>query len=282
MARPVTVAFVEDQPVAIEGVQSWIARDPAHRLRLIATGGSVREVLGGPGRDADVLLLDLQLADRPNVEQALPHIIDEVSGLTDSGRRVVIYSHESHDHVIQALLKAGASAYIAKGEVAEHLVESVAAVGQGRPCMTPSMAGAILTDERRPTLSEQEHRAVLLWLEGMSKESVAQRMKISESTVKQYIERVYAKYAKVGRAVRAKTELLARAMEDGLIHPGEVDEYTSFAARPEQRTNRVAADPPGPAPPQRNRDRPHTPGSHTDRRDTEGGFWFGPDAGSRP
>jgi two-component system nitrate/nitrite response regulator NarL len=236
MARAVTVAFVEDQPVAIEGVRSWIARDPERRLRLVATGGSVPEILDGPGKDADVLLLDLQLADRPNVEQALPFIIDEVGRLADSGRRVVIYSHESSDHVIQALLNGGASAYICKDEVRDHLIETIVATGQDRPGMTPSMAGAILADEHRPALSEQEHRAVLLWLQGMPKKSVARRMSLSEHSVKQYIERVYVKYAKVGRPVRAKAELLARVIEDGHIRADEIHGYDSFTAQPRQRS----------------------------------------------
>ena len=63
----------------------------------------------------------------------------------------------------------------------------------------------------RPSLSEQEQQALLLWFQGMSKASVGRRMSISENTVRQYINRARAKYAATGRAAPSKDALLARA-----------------------------------------------------------------------
>jgi hypothetical protein len=54
-------------------------------------------------------------------------------------------------------------------------------------------------------------------------------MSISENTVRQYISRARAKYAATGRAARSKDALLARAIEDGVIKPGEIVPYQSFA-----------------------------------------------------
>jgi hypothetical protein len=63
----------------------------------------------------------------------------------------------------------------------------------------------------------------------MSKASVGRRMSISENTVRQYISRARAKYAATGRTAPSKDALLARAIEDGVIRPGEITPYTSFA-----------------------------------------------------
>jgi DNA-binding CsgD family transcriptional regulator len=97
--------------------------------------------------------------------------------------------------------------------------------------VTRSQARAILADQRpaRPALSEQERQALLLWFQGMSKASVGRRMSISENTVRQYISRARAKYAATGRTAPSKDALLARAIEDGVIRPGEITPYTSFA-----------------------------------------------------
>ncbi|WP_061300370.1 hypothetical protein [Herbidospora cretacea] len=65
----------------------------------------------------------------------------------------------------------------------------------------------------------------------MSKASGAQRMGITESTVRPYIMRARAKYAAVGRHATSKDALLARAIEDGLITTAEVREYRSRARR---------------------------------------------------
>jgi two-component system, NarL family, nitrate/nitrite response regulator NarL len=96
----------------------------------------------------------------------------------------------------------------------------------------------MLADQRaaRPALSSQEQQALLLWFQGMSKASVGRRMSISENTVRQYINRARAKYAATGRAAPSKDALLARAIEDGVIKPGDILSYNSFA--------RAAADPP--------------------------------------
>lgn len=223
MARHVTVAFVEDQPVAIEGVRSWIAADPERRLSLIAVGGSVSDIVTGPGREADVLLLDLQLDGRGALEyDEVSRRIEEIEALVDSKRRVVVYSQHSSDEVIRAVLDAGASAYVAKQEVPEHLIETILAAAEDRPYMPPEMTGAILTDARRPQLSDQELTACRLWFQGMKKATVARRMGIQESTVRQYIERVRAKYARVGRPAGTKADLLARAIQDGLINPANI------------------------------------------------------------
>jgi DNA-binding CsgD family transcriptional regulator len=101
----------------------------------------------------------------------------------------------------------------------------------------------MLADQRptRPMLSEQEQQALLLWFQGMSKASVGRRMSISENTVRQYISRARAKYAATGRTAPSKDALLARAIEDGVIKPGEITPYQSFA-----RSGPDSPDPGGP------------------------------------
>ena len=68
-------------------------------------------------------------------------------------------------------------------------------------------------------------------------------MSISENTVRQYISRARAKYAATGRTAPSKAALLARAIEDGVIKPGEIVPYKSFA--------RATADRPSPGAPDR-------------------------------
>jgi DNA-binding NarL/FixJ family response regulator len=115
-------------------------------------------------------------------------------------------------------MDAGAE-FLDKDESREHCVETIVAVARNRPYVTPTSAGAMLSDSRsqRPSLSDKERTALLMWFQGMTKSSVATRMGISEATVKQYIDRARAKYAAVGRRAPTKDALLARAIEDQLI-----------------------------------------------------------------
>ncbi|SER41187.1 response regulator transcription factor [Actinokineospora terrae] len=218
--QPVTVAIIEDHPVVVDGVTTWITTDPGKRAAVVASGDSIDEVLAGPGGDADVLLLDLQLGDTV--------VVDRVAQLCTEGRRVVVYSAMDDPGTILTVLEAGASAFLSKHEAGSHCVDTIVAVATDRPYVTPSVAGALLTEA--PHLSVQERTALLLWFQSMSKASVARRMGLSEATVRQYIDRARVKYAKIGRPAPTKTALLARAIEDGLIRADEIGEYRSHAA----------------------------------------------------
>ncbi|WP_346538574.1 response regulator transcription factor [Micromonospora sp. DPT] len=219
--RPVGVSIVDDHPVVIDGVRAWLAAEP--RLRVLATGDDPDQVLRD-APDADVVLLDLRLHGRM--------VIDKLAELSAAGRRVVVYSEHTDPATMLAALDAGAAAFLAKHEGREHCVATVLAAASDRPYVPPALAGAMVGDPRpdRPALSDKEREALLLWFQSMSKASVARRMRISEHTVKQYVDRARIKYTRAGRPAATKAALLARAIEDGLVRPEEIGIYRSQAA----------------------------------------------------
>ena len=221
MERQVTIAIVEDHPVVVEGVTSWVNGDPARRIRIV----QVTSELADLGPESDVIVLDLELGGQM--------ITEKIPGLVAGGRRIVVFSAHVDPGIILAVLEAGAYAYVTKDEGRDHLVQTIVAAAGDRPHVTRSQAQAMLADTRpgRPALSAQERQALLLWFQGMSKASVGRRMAITENTVRQYIDRARMKYAATGRPAPTKDALLARAIEDGLVHPSEVAVYTSWAFR---------------------------------------------------
>jgi DNA-binding NarL/FixJ family response regulator len=223
MEQRVTVAIIEDHPVVTEGVASWIRSDPGERVRLVLTARDLTGLQSGQGPSADVVILDLELSGEL--------VTAQIPGLVADGYRVVAFSGHSEPTIVMETLDNGAHAYVSKEEGRDHLVEAVLAAATDRPYVTRSQARAMLADQRpdRPTLSQQEQQALLLWFQGMTKASVGRRMSISENTVRQYISRARAKYAATGRTAQSKDALLARAIEDGVIKPGEIVPYQSFA-----------------------------------------------------
>ena len=221
MERQITIAIVEDHPVVVEGVTSWVNGDPARRIRIVQVTSDLADL--GPG--ADVIVLDLELGGQM--------ITEKIPALVAGGRRIVVFSAHVDPGIILAVLEAGAYAYVTKDEGRDHLVQTIVAAASDRPHVTRSQAQAMLADIRpgRPALSAQERQALLLWFQGMSKASVGRRMAITENTVRQYIDRARMKYAATGRPAPTKDALLARAIEDGLVHPSEVAVYTSWAFR---------------------------------------------------
>jgi two-component system nitrate/nitrite response regulator NarL len=233
--RPVAVAIVEDHDVVIEGVRAWLARDPERRATVIAVSNSIENLMAGPGRAADVVVLDLDLGeDSPgDLGVTRDKVTRRVSRLTDAGLRVVVFSVYVKPLIVQAAVSAGASTFLDKKTEQNQFVETVIAVANDLPYVTRSMAGGLLVNAR---LSPRENEALLLLFQGMNHASIARRMAkrdgktISEATVKQYIERARAKFAAVGRPCRSNTSLLARCIEEGRITPEEVADYRSAAA----------------------------------------------------
>ncbi len=223
MEQPVTVAIVEDHPVVTEGVASWIRSDPSSRVKLVQTARDLAGLSAVPPEQAEVVILDLELADEL--------VTGQIPKLVAAGYRVVAFSGHTDPAIVIETLDNGAHAYVSKEEGREHLVEAVLAAAADRPYVTRSQARAMLADTNpaRPSLSEQERQALLLWFQGMSKASVGRRMAISENTVRQYISRARAKYAASGRTASSKDALLARAVEDGVLKLSEIMPYQSFA-----------------------------------------------------
>ncbi len=220
----VRVALVEDQDVVVEGVRAWIAADPAKRAVVIADGKTIEKALAGPGRDADVVVLDLELGG----ETGGGLVTGRVAGLCDAGYRVVVFSVHVEPLIVRTVLQAGACAFLDKRTERAQFVDTIAAVARDLPFVTPSMAGGLLHAVR---LSQREREALQYLFQGMDHASIARRLKktsgdpISAATVKQYIERSRAKFAAAGHPCRSQFALLARCMELGLIRPEEIDDY---------------------------------------------------------
>lgn len=219
VASRVRVGIVDDHPVVVEGVRSWLSGDD--RLEVVAAGDDVDAVVAA---GVDVLLLDLNLHGRL--------VLDRIADLSAAGQRIVVYSQHTEPEVVLAVVDSGAVAYLSKDEGREHCVSTVLAAAADRPYVAPTLAGAFIGDRRnqRPLLSDKEREALLLWFQSMNKASVARRMGISEHTVKQYVDRARVKYARVGRPAPTKAALLARAIEDRLVRADEIGEYRSHAA----------------------------------------------------
>lgn len=214
-----TVAIVDDHPVVIEGIQAWLAEEP-----LISVGHTGESADVRPGI-ADVLILDLNLHGRL--------VVDDIARLAAAGQRVIAFSQFTEQGVVLESLEAGACEFVAKNEGRAHLVNTVLAAAGDRPYVTPTAAGVLVGDRgaNRPKLSAQERTALLWWFQSMSKASVARRMEVSVHTVDVYIRRARVKYAQVGRSAPTKADMLARAIEDGLVKPDDITGYGPTTVR---------------------------------------------------
>jgi DNA-binding NarL/FixJ family response regulator len=209
----IDVAAVDDHPIVLESVARWVMSEDGD-IRVVATATTVDALLAGPGRQADVVLLDLDLGDGTTVDR-------NVTAILAAGPAVLVLSASERPPMVRAAIRAGARGYALKTEQAAEICAAIREIAAGGDWISARLAYILATDDTadRPALSNQETRVLQLYATGLPMKSVALRMGISEETAKQYLGRVREKYARAGRAAPTKMELYHRAVEDGHIHP---------------------------------------------------------------
>ncbi|MFJ3913814.1 response regulator [Streptomyces vinaceus] len=209
MAGLIDIAVVDDDRMLLEGMRSWLAGQD--RLRLVATAATVGELLGGPGRAAGVVLLDLMLRDGSQPEA-------NVRRVRESGSRVLVISTAADRSRVVAAVAAGADGYLTKDHALETLVEAVETVAAGGTAHSPELAFAWVGDTgpERPRLAPRERQVLRDYASGLTLKATARRAGITVNTAKHYLDQVKEKYRQVGRPACTKIELARRAREDGL------------------------------------------------------------------
>jgi DNA-binding NarL/FixJ family response regulator len=216
-AATITAVIVDDHVAISAGVRHWCEK-AVPPIGIVDAGARLADVWTGPGADADVVVFDLELVPgNPD--------FGELRRLVDSGRRVVVYSQHVDNATAIKCIDLGALAYLTKREGPEHLVPAIRAAAQDHAYTAPCLSGALVADDdsNRPQLSPREMEVLRAWFASASKELVAAKLHITVKTVDTYIARVRVKYANVGRAARTKSELVSRALDDGLITLAELN-----------------------------------------------------------
>ncbi|MFJ3722447.1 response regulator [Streptomyces sp. NPDC090045] len=223
MAR-LSVLIADGNPVIRAGLAAILCA--AEDLDVTAQAEDGREALSLTRRHApDVILLDVRM---PGVDgiSALPHLVQLAPVL------MLTYSREAE--IICEALSLGAGGYLVHGEfTTDELLRAVRDAPLGRPHFTPTAASALLAELRASShpqravaqSSERMHNSVVFGLSsreveimdliasGMSNQQIAAACFISEKTVKNHINRIFAKLQSATRS-----EAIARWL--GTARPG--------------------------------------------------------------
>lgn len=153
----ISLALVDDHDLIRVGIRAFLAEQPVP-ITVVAVAATVAELRDGPGRDAQVVLLDLDLRDGTTVE-------DNIAALRSPGGRaggaaVVIVSVNEDAPMVRRAVRAGAMGYVPKSADKAELVDAICAAVRGESYMSRALALALVSDDAhdRPELSPQEVR----------------------------------------------------------------------------------------------------------------------------
>jgi NarL family two-component system response regulator LiaR len=127
---------------------------------------------------------------------------------------LVLSSFLDHESVY-AMLRNGAVGYLIKSSLAEDLAETIRATYQGKMVFS-SEVGAHLIAPPQPTvnfhLTDRELEVLVLLAEGLTNQQSAQKLSISQSTLKFHMTNIYSKLG-----VQTRSEALVLAAKNNLI-----------------------------------------------------------------
>jgi DNA-binding NarL/FixJ family response regulator len=210
------VAAVDDHAVVRCGIAHLI-NAAGHGIHLVVVEPSVQALLDGPGRDADVVLLDLVLPGEPD-------IAENVRRTSEAGPRVVVFTSDSRPGIVSTAVTAGALGVVLKGDSEDRLVDAVLAARAGEFTVSSTLAYALINDPRAQIRLPPRQREVLtLVARGMPHKAIARRLGIKPDTVPSHLRRIAQSYVRAGVPGLKAGELAAHALADGHIELGRED-----------------------------------------------------------
>jgi DNA-binding NarL/FixJ family response regulator len=177
---------VDDHPALREGLTAIIANEAD--MKLIADVGTGTEAIACfRACQPDITLIDIKLPDISGIE-----VIQKVRAQCADARFIVLTTYLGDAQATRAL-KAGASGFLLKATLRRDLVDSIRAVHSGRRLVQPEVANELALHTMDPSLTGREIDVLRLVASGCSNKVVADRLGISEDTVKGHVRSIMDK-----------------------------------------------------------------------------------------
>jgi DNA-binding NarL/FixJ family response regulator len=164
-------------------------------------------------REPDVVLMDLEMPVLDGIEAT-----KRIKAVRPDLAVVILTSFSDRERILQAL-DAGAAGYLLKDAEPHELVRAVEAAARGEAPLDPKAARALLAARRgaapAAALSERERQVLVLVAEGHPNKVIAQRLSISEKTVKAHLTSVFRQIG-----VTDRTQAALWAERNGLTRDG--------------------------------------------------------------
>ena len=226
MSEPATtsILLVDDQPMLRMGYRMILDAQPD--LTVVGEADNGLEAIEMTTRLApDVVLIDVRMPHLDGV-QATERIV--ASG---SDSRIIILTTFDLDEYAFGALRAGASGFLLKDAPPPDMLSAIRAVATGDAVVAPSVTRRLLSqfaqhlpdpqratlgdaDERVESLTPRERELLVEVARGLSNAEIAERLVLSEATVKTHVGRILGKLG-----LRDRVQIVVFAYETGLVRP---------------------------------------------------------------
>jgi DNA-binding NarL/FixJ family response regulator len=215
----IKILIVDDQSLFREALKTLLNASPDFDIVGDASNGeeALRMVLQ---HSPDIVLMDLRMPIMDGVE-ATKRILQ----MGKSTKVIVLTTFDDDENVFEAL-RAGAVGYLLKDVSSEKLYEAIKAANQGEYFLLPSITAKVVSEFSRISkpapknqemflpdpLSPREIEIIRLVATGASNKEIAEKLVISEGTVKNHLSSILSKLS-----VRDRMQAVLKAKELGII-----------------------------------------------------------------
>ena len=209
----VRLVLADDHPIVLHGLTQLFERQDGFDVVASCPGADLTIDAVRTHRP-DLLVLDLRMPERNGLD-----VLRALAGESLTCRTVLLTATIGQEEVIEAV-KLGVSGVVLKESPPDTLLECVRRVSRGEQWIDPgtlTRAFSLLATQGDPAeakqpLTAREVEIVRMIAQGWRNRTIAERLSISQGTVKVHLHNIYGKLGVDGRLA-----LLLRAQEQGLI-----------------------------------------------------------------
>ena len=215
----IRVLIADDQSLVRTGFRLILGGEPGIEVVGEACDGAEAIALAG-ALAPDVVLMDVRMPDVDGIEATRRVVVDETSP------RVLVLTTFDLDDIVYDALRAGASGFLLKDAPEERLLAAIQVVAEGGSLFAPSVTRRLIEEfsRRAPpkapqaleVLTARELEVLRLLAQGLSNAEIAERLVVSDHTVKTHVARILQKLG-----LRDRTQAVVLAYESGVVRPGE-------------------------------------------------------------
>jgi NarL family two-component system response regulator LiaR len=213
MSGPIRVLVADDHAIVRKGICALLATESG--IEVIGEAQNGREAVAEAQRlRPDVILMDLVMPGMDGLEAT-----HSIRTNQPEVRILVLTSFASDDKVFPAI-RAGALGYLLKDSGPDELVQAIQQVYRGESSLHPTIARRLLRELAEPaepgpevvSLTERETEVLHMVARGWSNRQIAERLAISEATVRTHVSNILAKLN-----LSSRTQAALYALREGLV-----------------------------------------------------------------
>jgi two-component system, NarL family, response regulator len=206
LSSHIRVLVIDDHPVVRFGLVAIVSTQPD--MSVVAQAGSGEEALElYHQHQPDITLMDLRLPKLSGLE-AIRQIREDYP----ASRFIVLTTYEGDEDIYTAL-QAGAQGYLLKGMSQTELLKAIRVVSAGLKYIPARVSKALQDRSPHSELSARELQVLELIVKGLSNKAIAEKLSITEGTVKWHVNIILSLLN-----VNDRTQAAVAALQRGIVH----------------------------------------------------------------